>query len=169
MREGRGGTRARLPAWCARFLLRRRLRGWLRPAPTSPILRRSPASKREEKAVTSGRSTECPAMGDTVRELLDIISAGQNCRSGRAGAVKPCASGAPLTRPWGLTAQPGQTKGHPCLDRNTLPIVQWPALQRPLFAHLTGCRNERKRDRAATASNGSCRRPGMSALYWRRH
>ena len=84
------------------FSVRRRLRGWLRPAPTSPILRRSPASKREEKAVTSGRSTECPAMGDTVRELLDIISAGRNCRSGRAGAVKPCASGAPLTRPCGF-------------------------------------------------------------------
>ena len=149
------------------FSVRRRLRGWLRPAPTSPILRRSPASKREEKAVTSGRSTECPAMGDTVRELLDIISAGRNCRSGRAGAVKPCASGAPLTRPWGLTAQPGQTKGHPCLDRNTLPIVQWPALQRPLFAHLTGCRNERRRGRAVTASNVSCRRAGTIALWSR--
>lgn len=103
-------------------------------------------------------------MGDTVRELLDIISAGRNCRSGRAGAVKPCASGAPLTRPWGLTAQPGQTKGHPCLDRNTLPIVQWPTLQRPLFAHLTGCRNERKRGRAATASSVNCRRPGMNVV-----
>ena len=147
------------------FSVRRRLRGWLRPAPTSPILRRSPASKREEKAVTSGRSTECPAMGDTVRELLDIISAGRNCRSGRAGAVKPCASGAPLTRPWGLTAQPGQTKGHPCLDRNTLPIVQWPALQRPLFAHLTGCRNERRRGRAAMAFSVSCRGTGTNASW----
>ena len=27
----------------------------------------------------------------------------------------------------------GQTKGHPCLDRNTLPIVHWPALQWPLL------------------------------------
>jgi hypothetical protein len=150
------------------FSVRRRLRGWLRPAPTSPILRRSPASKREEKAVTSGRSTECPAMGDTVRELLDIISAGRNCRSGRAGAVKPCASGAPLTRPWGLTAQPGQTKGHPCLDRNILPIVQWPALQRPLFDHLTGCRNERRRGRAVTGFNASCRRANTNALSSRR-
>ena len=70
------------------FSVRRRLRGWLRPAPTSPILRRSFASKREEKAVTSGRSTECPAIGDTVRELLDIISVRRNCRPVRACRVK---------------------------------------------------------------------------------
>src|SRR6202043_155799 len=111
VREGRDGTRARLPAWCARLSVRRRLRGWLRPAPTPPILRRSLASKREEKAVTSGRSGEYPATGDPCRRAFGHHLGPPNCRSVRACAVKPCAFGAPLTRLWGLTARHGQTRG----------------------------------------------------------
>src|SRR6202011_1579282 len=61
------------------------------PAPTA-------ASKREEKAVTSGRSDECPAAGDTSPRACGYHLGLPNYRSVRACAVKPCAFGAPLTR-----------------------------------------------------------------------
>ena len=60
------------------------------PAPTA-------ASKREEKAVTSGRSRDYSAAGGRYLSGSFRHHLGPpNCRSGRACAVKPCAFGAPL-------------------------------------------------------------------------
>lgn len=58
------------------------------PAPTA-------ASKREEKAVTSGRLTAHLAMAHE-HSVYNRDLGRSNCRSVRAGAVKPCAFGAPL-------------------------------------------------------------------------
>jgi hypothetical protein len=58
------------------------------PAPTA-------ASKREEKAVTSGRLTAHPAIGRG-RSVYGRHVGPSNCRPVRACAVKPCAFGAPL-------------------------------------------------------------------------
>src|SRR6266567_7929257 len=86
------------------------------PAPTT-------ASKREEKAVTSGRSTARPATGDTCARAFGHHLGPPNCRSVRACAVKPCAFGAPLTRLWGLTARHGQTRGIRALREISMPIA----------------------------------------------
>jgi hypothetical protein len=119
------------------------------------------ASKREEKAVTSGRSDECPAAGDTSPRACGYHLGLPNYRSVRACAVKPCAFGAPLTRLRGLTARHGQTKGIRALMGHLCRLPTWPANVRPFDiggvaqAHLTECRNERRPDRAATGCTGS--------------
>jgi hypothetical protein len=103
VREGRGGTRARLPAWCVRLL---RATPTMRMAPSrsnSPYPAPITASKREEKAVTSGRSHGTPSW--PAKFLFGPRLRRQDLRLRRTAA-----------RLWGLTAQRDQTKRHSCLD-----------------------------------------------------
>ena len=91
VREGRGGTRARLPAWRARLLratpttrMAPSRSNFPHPAPITCIEPRRERCRLREATGVQGWATP-------VRKLSNIISAARNCRS-----VRGCAFGAPL-------------------------------------------------------------------------
>ena len=61
---------------------------------------------------------------------------------------------------------PAETKRLPCLDGNIY-AGERDRPSRRQNAHLTECRNERRRGRAVTASNAICRGAGTNASWWR--
>jgi len=128
------------------------------------------ASKREEKAVASGRSNEYQRQAIRGRELLDVISARQIVVRSAPAPSSPAPS-AHRCAAWGLTAQRSQTKRHSCLYRVSAPsagqgrpVRRQKGNRAAAHAHLTECRNERRQDRAVTASNASCRRGGHDCV-----
>ena len=153
----------------------RRATPTMRMAPSrsnSPYPAPITASKREEKAVTSGRSNEYQRQAIRGRELLDVISARQIVVRSAPAPSSPAPS-AHRCAAWGLTAQRSQTKRHSCLYRVSAPsagqgrpVRRQKGNRAAAHAHLTECRNERRQDRAVTASNASCRRAGTNALSW---
>ena len=126
------------------FSVRRRLRGWLRPAPTSPILRRSPASNHEENAVASGRRLEfkdgrhlsvsfrtSSQQPEIVVRSVAAPSAHRYAAVGLDGSARPNKE---ASVPWS----------------KYLANCPMAGVAAAAIAHLTGCRNERRRDRAVT-------------------
>ena len=144
VREGRGGTRARLPAWRARLL---RATPTTRMAPSRsnfPILRRSPASNHEENAVASGRRLEfkdgrhlsvsfrtSSQQPEIVVRSVAAPSAHRYAAVGLDGSARPNKE---ASVPWS----------------KYLANCPMAGVAAAAIAHLTGCRNERRRDRAVT-------------------
>jgi hypothetical protein len=132
------------------------------------------ASKREEKAVTSGRSNECLANGRHLSASFWASSRPAELSFGLRLRCQALRLRRTAHAAVGLDRAARPNERHPCLDGVSMPIAplgrrlrDGTAAAAAAYAHLTGCRNERRPGRAVMASNASCRRSATNALWWR--